>query len=176
MKTIMMIFILLFTCVSNLTSQKYNHLQETNIGGIHFVYLKGGEYLMGAVDLDKKAFPKEKPRHKVYVSGFWISKYEVTQKQYQIVTGTNPSYYKLEWCPVDSVSWNDSMEFCRIFSKMHGIKVRLPYEAEWEYACRAGTETIYYWGDDFDDNYCWHNDNSMFKTHIVGLKKPKKWG
>ncbi len=146
------------------------------IGGIEFVYIRGGEFMMGSPDSDSDANIDEKPRHKVYVDSFWIGKYEVTQSQYEAIMGENPSYFKGANRPVERVSWNYAIKFCRRFSEKYGVKVRLPYEAEWEYAARAGTITRYYWGDEIDGAYCWYSDNSERQTHPVGQKKPNAWG
>ncbi len=142
------------------------------IGGMEFVYIPTGEFIMGSSDGDAD----EKPKHKVNVSSFWMSKYEITQKLYQAIMGRNPSEFEGDNNPVEQVSWNEAMEFCEKFSKKYGVKARLPYEAEWEYACRAGTATKYYWGNSMDGSYCWDEDNSGSKTHPVGQKKPNKWG
>ena len=72
--------------------------------------------------------------------------------------------------PVIHISWNDAVTYCEWFSKKYNVKARLPYEAEWEYACRAGSTTKYYWGDKIDGNYCWYRDNSERRTHPVGQK------
>ena len=142
------------------------------IGGIKFVYIQGGTFMMGSFDGDSN----EKPEHKVNISSFRMSKYEVTQEQYRAIMGKNPSHFKGDSNPVEQVSWNDAVEFCKKFTKKYGVKMRLPYEAEWEYACRAGTTTKYYWGDSIDGSYCWYNDNSGSKIHPVGQKKPNAFG
>jgi formylglycine-generating enzyme len=141
------------------------------IGGIEFVGIKGGCFNMGSNDhID------EKPVHRVCVDSFWMGKYEVTQEQYRAVMGKNPSGFRGSRRPVEKVSWNDAMDFAKKFSKEFGVSVRLPYEAEWEYAARAGTSTKYYWGDSFNDDYAWYSGNSGEKTNPVGRKKPNPWG
>jgi len=103
----------------------------------------------------------------------------VTQAQYQAVMGTNPSYFKNNpQNPVEKVSWNDAQAFCQKLSQITGKTYRLPTEAEWEYACRAGTTTRYYFGDDANQlgNYAWYGGNSQQTTHPVGQKKPNAWG
>jgi formylglycine-generating enzyme required for sulfatase activity len=118
-------------------------------------------------------------RHEVTISKpLLMGVTEVTQEQYQAVMGTNPSWYKGATNPVDGVSWNDATEFCKKLSeKTHQI-VRLPTDAEWEYACRAGAQTAYSFGDDPSalGDYAWTYGNSGWATHPVGQKKPNAWG
>jgi formylglycine-generating enzyme required for sulfatase activity len=146
------------------------------IGGIEFVLIPEGGFLMGSNDGQSD----EMPAHRVAIDSFWIGKYEVTQAQYRAIMGKNPSHFKSGFgvsnLPVERVSWNDAMEFCRRFSSRYGVRARLPYEAEWEYAARAGTTTKYYWGNGINSDYCWYTKNSGGKTHPVGEKKPNAWG
>ncbi|MDI9423255.1 MAG: formylglycine-generating enzyme family protein, partial [Spirochaetota bacterium] len=145
------------------------------IGGIDFIYIKGGEFWMGSPE--RVGGDREHPRHKVQMSGFWIGKYEITQGEYEALMGKNPSKYRGDARrPVDSVSWNDAKKFCAKFGSKYGIIARLPTEAEWEYAARAGTTTNYYWGDTVHGNYCWYYDNSGDTTQPVGQKRPNAWG
>ncbi|MRR18376.1 MAG: formylglycine-generating enzyme family protein, partial [Deltaproteobacteria bacterium] len=120
------------------------HPETKQIGGIKFVKLPGGSFLMGSPENAER--DDEKPRHRVTLDPFYIGVYEVTQKQYRDVTGENPSRLKGDNLPVENVSWPDAMEFCRKFSEKNKVKARLPYEAEWEYAARAGSTTPYHWG------------------------------
>ncbi len=153
------------------------HGTEKEIGGMNFIYIKGGTFLMGSPkDWD---LGTERPQHQVTLSGFWMGKYEVTQKQYEDIMEKNPSFFNVLLKgnhPVETVSWDDATTFCEKFSAKHGIKSRLPYEAEWEYACRAGSTTEYYWGSNIKDDYLWHGFNSKGKTHSVGGKLPNSWG
>jgi len=113
-----------------------------------------------------------------------MSIYEVTQAQYKAVMGNNPSRHKgLVFGgsrPVDNVSWASAVEFCKKLSRKEGKRYRLPTEAEWEYACRAGTITRFHYGSDLAysrlGEYAWYDDNSGEKTHKVGKKKPNPWG
>jgi formylglycine-generating enzyme required for sulfatase activity len=104
---------------------------------------------------------------------FYMGKYEVTQAQWRAAMGSNPSQFKGDDLPVENVSWNDAKEFCRKLSQMTGREYRLPTEAEWEYACRAGT-TGAYAGD--LDAMAWYDKNSGGKTHPVGQKQPNAFG
>jgi formylglycine-generating enzyme required for sulfatase activity len=113
------------------------------------------------------------------ISSFAIGKYPVTQAQYQAVMRTNPSYFKNNpQNPVEQVSFEDAQVFCQKLSQLTGKNYRLPTELEWEYACRAGTTTDYYFGDDYRQlkDYAWYIDNSQGTTHPVGQKKPNAWG
>ena len=104
--------------------------------------------------------------------------YEVTQEQYEKVMGNNPSRFKGSRNPVEKVRWNDAVAFCRKLSDQEGVEYRLPTEAEWEYACRAGTTTRYSFGDDKSQlgKYAWFGGNSGGETHPVGQKLPNIWG
>ncbi len=114
---------------------------------LEMVYIPGGEFWMGAADGEESASSDERPRHRVQVPEFCLGKYAVTQAQYEAVRGGNPSRFKGEKRPVKSVSWNDAQEFCKKLSEQTGRAYRLPSEAEWEYACRAGTTTPFYFGE-----------------------------
>jgi formylglycine-generating enzyme required for sulfatase activity len=141
---------------------------------LEMVSLPAGQFLMGSSESDSK-----KPKHQVKVNSFAIGKYPITQAQYQAVMGTNPSYFENSpQNPVEQVSWDDAQAFCQKLSEITGKNYRLPTEAEWEYACRAGTTTHYYFGDDANQlgNYAWYDENSNNKTHPVGQKKPNAWG
>jgi len=114
---------------------------------------------------------------------FKMGVHEITQAQYEQVMGVNPSEFKGANNPVHRVSWNDAVEFCRKLSELPAEKeagnvYRLPTEAEWEYACRAGTNTKYSFGDDESDleQYAWYDENSGKGTHAVGSKLPNAWG
>ncbi|HLX63320.1 MAG TPA: formylglycine-generating enzyme family protein [Planctomycetota bacterium] len=124
----------------------------------------------------------EKPAHSVTLTQpFYMGKYTVTQAQYEAVMGRNPSWFKGATLPVTNASWNDATQFCK---KLNGIlddktrEVRLPSEAQWEYTCRAGTQTRFYSGDlDSDlDAMGWFDSNSGGKMHPVGQKKPNAFG
>ncbi|GCA95934.1 SUMF1/EgtB/PvdO family nonheme iron enzyme [Microcystis aeruginosa] len=146
---------------------------------LEMVSLPAGQFLMGSPDSDPDAASDEKPQHQVQVNSFAIGKYPVTQAQYQAVMGTNPSHFSNN--PqnlVEKVSWDDAQAFCQKLSQITGKTYRLPTEAEWEYACRAGTTTRFYFGDDANQlgDYAWYIGNSQKTTHPVGQKKPNAWG
>ncbi|MFN7910136.1 MAG: SUMF1/EgtB/PvdO family nonheme iron enzyme, partial [Microcystis sp.] len=146
---------------------------------LEMVGLPAGQFLMGSPDSDPDARDNEKPQHQVKVNSFAIGKYPVTQAQYQAVMGTNPSHFQNNpQNPVENVSWNDAQAFCQKLSQITGKTYRLPTEAEWEYACRAGTTTRFYFGDDANQlgDYAWYDGNSQETTHPVGQKKPNAWG
>jgi formylglycine-generating enzyme required for sulfatase activity len=110
---------------------------------------------------------------------FAIGKYPITQEQYEAVMGTNPSWFKNNpQNPVEKVSWYDARSFCQKLSQITGKLYRLPTQEEWEYACRAGTNTRFYFGDDANQlgDYAWYWGNSQKTTHPVGQKKPNAWG
>ena len=150
---------------------------------LEMIKIPAGSYLMGFADNDESADDDEKPQHRVNLQEFYLGKYPVTQEQYQAVMGNNPSTFKSFFKhtsknPVETVSWDDAQAFCRKLSEKTGKKYRLPNEAEWEYACRAGTQTRYYFGNNEYQlgEYAWYGDNSGSKTHPVGQKKPNNWG
>ncbi len=127
------------------------------------------------------------PVHKVtFGYSFAVNRYEVTQELYHVVMGKNPSKWKGPRNSVEMVDWNHAVEFCRKVTeelrqrKLLGAdeEIRLPTEAEWEYACRAGTSTIYHFGNDVNDltDYCWYKENSKGNDPPVGAKKPNGWG
>ncbi len=152
----------------------------TNSIGMEFVLISAGEFDMGSPSTEKDRFSNEGPVHRVKLANaFYMGKYEVTQKQWREVMGNNPSYFKGDNLPVERVSWNDAQEFIQKLNEKEGTdKYRLPSEAEWEYAARAGTTTRYSFGDDESKlgDYAWYDANSGGKTHEVGQKKPNPWG
>jgi formylglycine-generating enzyme required for sulfatase activity/serine/threonine protein kinase len=134
-------------------------------------YLSGGSFSMGSNENSN-----EKPIHTVTVSGFSISKYEVTQKQWRDIMGTSPSYFKnCDNCPVEQVSWNDIQDFLRKLNAQTGKRYRLPTEAEWEYAARGG-QSYTYAGSDNIGGVAWYGSNSGSKTHPVGQKSANGYG
>jgi len=148
--------------------------QQVNSIGMQFKLIAAGKFIMGEGDQAHEV-TQTKP--------FKIGVHEVTQAQYEQVMGVNPSKFKGANNPVETVTWDDAVDFCRKLSELPAEKeaghvYRLPTEAEWEYACRAGTTTNFGFGDDDSnlDDYAWFRENSAEKTHPVGGKKPNAWG
>ena len=141
------------------------------VQGIEMVYIPPGEFMMGSPD----NYPDERPVHKVRITrGFWIGKTEVTQGQWRSVMGSNPSgFQEGDDYPVERVSWNDTQAFIQNLSRLTGRSFRLPTEADWEYACRAGTTGEFY--GNLDD-IAWYYNNSDASSHPVGRKTPNAFG
>ncbi|HII00299.1 TPA: SUMF1/EgtB/PvdO family nonheme iron enzyme [Methanosarcinaceae archaeon] len=151
----------------------------SNSFGMEFVKIPAGDFIMGSPESEKGRFENEDLLRKVTIrTPFLLGKYPVTQKQWEAVMRSNPSTFKGDDNPVEKVSWEDAQDFIKKLNQMEGTKkYRLPSEAEWEYACRAGKTTRYYFGDNESKlgDYVWYYDNSGNKTHPVGQKKPNPW-
>jgi len=135
--------------------------------GIHLRLIPAGEFDMGS------SGTSETPVHHVKISKpFYMGKYEVTQIQWKTMMGDNPSDFKGDNLPVERVTWEDAQDFCR------RAGLRLPTEAEWEYACRAGNNGPWCYGDAESGlvDYAWYVKNAAEKTHTVGQKRPNVWG
>ena len=152
---------------------------HVNSIGMEFMRIPAGTFLMGAAD-DECATDWECPQREVRLTrAFLLGKYPVTQAQWEAVMGNNPSHFKGDERPVDSVSWDDAQAFIRKLNEMEGHeRYRLPTEAEWEYACRAGGQSMFCFGDDVSilGEYAWYEENAGGMTHWVGEKKPNAWG
>ena len=175
--------------------------------GMEFVYVPGGCFQMGSPTSEQGRNDNEGPAHEVCLNGFWMGKYEVTQAQWEKVMGNNPSKFEGADRPVEQVTWNDAQAFLKKLNATHpsplprgeqretslsggvgggsspfgrgeGWVFRLPSEAEWEYAARAGTQTAYSFGDDPSQlgDYAWFGGNSGRETHPVGKKQPNAFG
>ena len=143
------------------------------------VYVEGGTFTMGATsEQGSDAYDNEKPAHSVTLGGYYIGKYEVTQKLWKAVMGSNPSDFKGDNLPVENVSWDDVQEFLRKLNAITGKNYRLPTEAEWEFAARGGNSSrdYKYSGSDSIGNVAWYYDNSGDRTHAVGTKSPNELG
>jgi formylglycine-generating enzyme required for sulfatase activity len=169
----------------------------TNSIGMKLVLIPKGTFMMGS-PASEEGRRKDENQHEVTISkDFHLGVYEVTQAQYEKVIGRNPSHFQRARVdnqnadlPVEQVSWDASVEFCKKLSalpeeKKAGRVYRLPTEAEWEYACRAGSKTAYSFGESSKSigDYGWFNENSGIngdplkkQTHLVGQKKPNAWG
>ena len=156
---------------------------------LQLLWIPPGNFIMGSPIDELNRSNSESPQHSVtFQKGFWMSKYELTQIQWYAIMGNDPSYFKGDNRPVEMVSWNDIRGPGGFIDKLNALYprygFRLPNEAEWEYAYRAGTATRFWWGDDPNhieiDNYAWYWSNSNIgngrETHDVGLKLPNAWG
>jgi len=178
--------LLLFASCANLVSAQTNGAVQSrrnealtlDLGAgvkMEFILIHPGAFAMGS---DKIA--DERPAHNVTIAKpFYFGKYLVTQVQWENVMGANPSVFHGATNPVDSVSWNDCQKFvAKLSEKLPGKIFRLPTEAEWEYACRAGSHTEYSFGDSETAlmEFAWDRVNSGARTHPVGGKAPNAWG
>ncbi len=158
--------------------------------GIEMVLLPGGEFWMG----NARGGADEKPVHKVKVSAFYMDTHLVTQQQYERLMRENPARWKNPQNPVEEVRWSDAVRYLNARSRAEGLEpcydlrtwtcdftangYRLPTEAEWEYACRAGTKTLYFFGDEASKLglFAWFKANSGGRPRPVGTKLPNPWG
>ena len=140
---------------------------------LDMVAIPGGSFVMGSPNAETEAgpFDDEGPQRTVNISAFFMGKYEVTQAQYQAVMGNNPSKFKGAKRPVENVSWDGAMEFCQKLSQKIGKSYRLPSEAEWEYACRAGTTTPFYFGDTITPDLVNYDGNYPYGAAPKGLNR-----
>jgi len=189
-----------------------NHALNNFVDFMEMVWIPAGSFTMGSPVTEENRFDDEGPQHTVTLTGFYMGKYTVTQGQYQVVIGMNPSNFltaaageNVVKLPVEKVTWYDAVEFCNKLSQLEGLTpvytisgrtpvtgypitsatvtatlsrngYRLPTEAQWEYACRAGTSTAYNTGEYIDYFSVWYNFNSMNTTHEVGQKPANAWG
>ena len=163
------------------------------IKGVDFAFrwCPAGTFTMGSPEDEEKRYYNE-TRHKVTLTkGFWMLETSVTQGMYRAITGSNPSYFESgDNYPVERVSWFDSQSFCESLNALgvapEGFAFRLPTEAEWEYACRAGTTTPYFWGSTLNGDKANCDGNNPYggvskgryleKTSAVGSYTPNGWG
>lgn len=142
---------------------------------INCVPIPPGSFIMGS----DNGLELEGPVHPVTIKHpFYFSRYLVTQSLWDKVMHTNPSTFKgNSQLPVDNISWLDAQQFCQTLSEQLARKVRLPNEAEWEYACRGGTDSEYFFADSAQQvaEYAWYEDNSREQTHAVAGKQPNPW-
>jgi formylglycine-generating enzyme required for sulfatase activity len=182
----------IFSClaISQLTSGEEPPKEITNSIGMKLVLIPKGTFTMGSPASELGRYQNE-VQHQVSISrDYYLGATEVTQAQYEELMGENPSYFQGERVdgggarnPVELIFWDDAVEFCKRLSelpeeKKAGRIYRLPTEAEWEYACRAGSKTSYCFGEDtrLMEQYAWYSQNSNVQTHPVGEKKPNAWG
>ena len=175
------------------TMQEYNlsAVKLTSSLILKMVKINAGTFMMGSEPEKEVGRERDETYHQVKISrDFWIGKYEVTQEQYQTVMGVNPSRFQKNKNPVENVSWFDAKRFCEVLNRKFavylpdGYQFDLPTEAQWEYACRAGTVTALNNGKDLDSNFSFNTDqiaafafNSRKYAHKeVGQRKPNQWG
>jgi formylglycine-generating enzyme required for sulfatase activity len=175
---------------SQSTSQVRDLPRITNSIGMKLVLIPKGKFTMGSPQSEESRRDDE-TQHEVTISkDYYLGVYEVTQAQYEKVVGKNPSLYQGAIVgnentdlPVENVSWDDAVEFCKKLSnlpeeKKAGRVYRLPTEAQWEYACRAGSKSAYSFGESSKSlgDYAWFDGNSNNQTHPIGQKKANAWG
>jgi len=152
----------------------------TNSVGTHFKFIPAGTFMMGSTS----GKSDERPARWCRISRpFYLGVYPVTQHQYELVLNTNPSHFRNPTAPVANASWNDAQAFCRALSALAGERAegrvyRLPWEAEWEYAARAGSTDEWCFGNDESrlGEFAWYKRNAGGSTHTVGKKNPNAWG
>jgi eukaryotic-like serine/threonine-protein kinase len=135
---------------------------------LEMVHVLGGSFTMGSEENDD-----EKPRHVVMVPSFYMGRFQITQEQYLQIMGINPSNWQDAKLPVEKVSWEDAQVFCQKLSAKAGKKYRLPSETEWEYACRAGTDTPFYFGETINTELANYNGNYTYKSGVKGVYRSK---
>ncbi len=188
-------FLLLFVGFQRCTlnpqgDQSYSIISFTTTAGFEMVLIPAGEFMMGS----ESGNADETPVHRIAISAFAMDKYEMAQKPYEELMLADPSHFKGPDHPVEQVRWSDAAMFCNARSELEGLEpcydpdtyacnfaaggYRLPTEAEWEYACRAGTSFDYDFGSDPQklSAYAWFVDNSNQKTARVGMRRANAWG
>ena len=182
------ILAILFASVSAAQAQPKDPPKKfTNSIGMKFVLLPSGTFMMGSSNKEKGRGDDEIVHRVTLTKGFYMAVHTVTQEQWQAVMGSNPSEFKGEKnLPVDSVSWEDCQIFCQKLCVKEKTRYRLPTEAEWEYACRAGTTTPFHTGETLSTDQANYNGNSTYgdgkkgiyreKTTPVGSFAPNAWG
>ena len=150
----------------------------TNAVGMHLAQIPSGRFILGSPDSEPGRIPNETRRNVTFETAFCIGVTEVTQKQWRKVMGSDPSFFKGDDLPVEQITWQEAINFCKRLSEMEDGTYRLPTEAEWEYACRAGRTTAYNTGNGEESmaEAGWFRKNGDNQTHPVGLKKPNAWG
>ncbi|HIK12223.1 MAG TPA: SUMF1/EgtB/PvdO family nonheme iron enzyme [Oscillatoriaceae cyanobacterium M33_DOE_052] len=165
---------------------QYYHQDLGNGIFLDMVAIPGGKFQMGTPNSEPERSDAESPQHQVTVPSFYMAKYPITQAQYQAIMGQNPSHFKGSDLPVENVSWNNAIEFCQKLAQKTGQAYRLPSEAEWEYACRAGTTTPFHFGDTITTDLANYDGNQTYgngpkgeyrqKTTPVGTFPPNAFG
>jgi formylglycine-generating enzyme required for sulfatase activity len=145
--------------------------------------IPAGEFTMGASGYDPDADLNEKPAHLVKLKSFAIGKYPITRQQWLAITGLNlrkdlSYFFDFPNHPMEWIDFSNAQNFCQKLGAFTGKDYQLPSEAQWEYACRAGTQSRFYWGNNAEEigNHAWFVDNSGNISHQVGQKIPNAWG
>ncbi|WP_427159547.1 formylglycine-generating enzyme family protein [Aliinostoc sp. HNIBRCY26] len=136
---------------------------------LEMVAIPGGAFIMGSPESEPGRSADESPQRNVTLKPFFIGKYEITQAQYQTIMGNNPAIFKGENRPVEQISWDDAVEFCKKLSNITGRNYRLPSEAEWEYACRAGTNTPFHFGETITAELANYDASQTYASAPQGL-------
>ncbi len=141
---------------------------------LEMVEIAGGTFMMGSLETEASTYGDEYPQHQVKIEGFYIGKYEVTQGQWKAIMGSNPSDFKGDDnLPVENVSWEKAKEFCKKLSEKIGREYRLPSEAEWEYAARGGTKTVFGLGETITPDVVNYNGDYSYGTATKGEYRKK---
>jgi formylglycine-generating enzyme required for sulfatase activity len=194
---------LVFLGTAQTAAEDFKEYQQTIPGSalqFKMVPINGGSFLMGSSNKEKYREADESPQRKVVISPFWMAAFEVSRDEFDVfykdettsqnstvdaITRPSPQYIdfslgmgKEGGYPVNSLSQYAALMYCRWLYNKTGIFYRLPTEAEWEYACRAGTSTTYFFGNDENElnKYAWYKNNSDNKFHKAGEKLPNSWG
>lgn len=169
----------------NLTALEVDTFDINGDVMFEMVKIPGGTFTLGAVEDDEKADSVERPAKSRYMEEFYIGRYEVTQKLWETIMGSNPSTVKGDSLPVNNVSYDDCLKFIQKLNAKLGKQFALPTEAQWEYAAKGGVDgegkfndvhTLYAGGDSNPGDYGWFKDNSDGKIHAVGEKKANGFG
>ena len=149
-----------------------------NSVGMKLAYIPPGKFTMGSPQTEPGRIANETERHVTFEKGFRIGVTEVTQKEWSLIMGSNLAFFKGDDLPVEYITWHEAVEYCRRLSEKEKKRYRLPTDAEWEYACRAGTTTAYYSGENKNSlaTAGWYLGNSGNQSHPVGRKTPNPWG